>query len=70
MAKFVQVEKPEGYAETATEETSYCINVELVRYIAQNPQNADRSSIRSVGDENVLHINKSAASFVNRAGAD
>ena len=70
MAKFIKVEKPEGYAETATEETSYYVTVEMVRYVAQNPRNPDRSSIRLVGDEHVLQINESAASFASRAVVD
>lgn len=70
MAKFIRVEKPEGYAETAAEEISYYVNVEMVRYVAQNPQNPDRCSIRLVGDEHALHINESAVSFIGRAAAN
>lgn len=70
VAKFIRVEKPEGYAETAAEETSYYVNVDMIRYIAQDPQNPDRSSIRLVGDEHAIHINESAASFVSRAEGD
>jgi hypothetical protein len=62
MAKFIQVQ---GH-----EKSTYYINVETVRHVLQNPQQADRSLIRFVVDEHTLAIAESAASFVSRAGAD
>ena len=51
-------------------EGSFYINVEMIRYVAQNAQNPDRSSIRFIGDEHALQINESAASFISRAATD
>ncbi len=70
MAKFIEVQLPSGaFSESAVPETIFYVNVETVRYVAQNPQNPDRSSIRFMGDEHALQISESAASFVNRVGA-
>jgi hypothetical protein len=71
MAKFIQVQLPSGaFSESSVPETDFYINVDTVRYVAQNPTNPDRASIRFIGDEHALHISESAASFVNRAGAN
>ena len=71
MAKFILVQSPTGYdSESRVAETSFYINVEMVRYVGQNAQNPDRSSIRFIGDEHALPIAESAASFVSRADAD
>jgi len=71
MAKFMLVQSPEGeFSESRIVEGSFYINVEMIRYVAQNAQNPDRSSIRFLGDEHALQINESAASFVSRAGTD
>jgi hypothetical protein len=71
MAKFILVRTPAGeFSESRTEEGSFYINVEMIRYVAQNAQNPDRSSIRFIGDEHALQINESSASFVSRAATD
>ena len=71
MAKFILVRSPVGeFSESRTEEGSFYINVEMIRYVGQNAQNPDRSSIRFIGDEHALQINESAASFVSRAATD
>jgi hypothetical protein len=71
MAKFILVRSPAGeFTESRTEEGSFYINVEMIRYVAQNAQNPDRSSIRFIGDEHALQINESAASIVSRAVTD
>ena len=45
MAKFIQVQLPSGaFSESSVPETDFYINVETVRYVAQNPTNPDRSS--------------------------
>ena len=62
MAKFIKVQ--------SYDKSTYYINVEAVRHVLQNPQQADRSLIRFVGDEHTLAIDESAASFVSRAGGD
>ena len=62
MAKFIQAQGQEN--------SIYYINVDAVRHVLQNPQQANRSLIRFIGDEHTLAIAKSAASFVSRAGAD
>ena len=64
MAKFIQAHSP------TEKNVSYYINVETVRYVAQNTQHEDRSLIRFVGDEHTLAISEAAASFVSRACAD
>ena len=70
MAKFIEVRLPSGaFSESTLPETVFYVNVETVRYVAQNPQNPDRSSIRFIADEHALQISESAASFVNRVGA-
>jgi hypothetical protein len=61
MAKFIQVQSPDNH--------SYHINVEMVEYVAQNAKTADLSAIHFVGERH-LPINESAASFVNRVGAN
>ena len=66
MPKFLQVR-------TAGENIPYYINVEMVRYVLQNTQHADRSSVQFDGDHGDPHmmcIGESAASFVTRAGTD
>ena len=71
MAKFILVQTPMGeYRETKTDLGSFYINVAMIKYVAQNAQNPDRSSIRFIGDESALPIDESAASFVSRASAD
>ena len=71
MARFILVKSPPGeYSETKTDSGSFHINVEMIKYVAQNAQNPDRSSIRFVGDEHALAIDESAASFVSRSGVD
>ena len=71
MAKFILVQAPTGeYSETKTDSGSFYINAAMIKYVAQNAQNPDRSSIRFIGDERALPIDKSAASFVSRASAD
>jgi hypothetical protein len=70
MAKFILVRSPSGeFSESRTEEGSFYINVEMIRYVAQNAQNPDRSSIRFTGDEHALQISESAANFVSRVAA-
>ena len=69
MAKFILVQSPTGeYSETKTDSGSFYINVEMIKYIAQNAQNQDRSSLRFIGDEHALPIGESAASFISRSG--
>jgi hypothetical protein len=71
MAKFILVQSPAGeYSETKTDSGSFYINVEMIKYVAQNAQNADRSSLRFIGDEHALPIDESAANFISRAKAD
>ena len=70
MAKFILVRSPAGEFSERTEEGSFYINVEMIRYVAQNAQNPDRSSIRFTGDEHALQISESAASFVARSIGD
>ena len=70
MAKFTLVQSPAGeFSESRTVEGSFFVNVETIRYVAQNAQNPDRSAIRFLGDEHALQINESAASFVERVSA-
>jgi hypothetical protein len=71
MAKFIEVQLPPGaVTESTIPETIFYINVETVRYVAQNPNNPDRSSIHFIGDEHAHQINESAASFINRVRAN
>jgi hypothetical protein len=71
MAKFIEVQLSSGaFSESAIPETIFYINVETVRYVAQNPHDPNRSSIHLIGDEHAHQINESAASFVNRVGAN
>jgi hypothetical protein len=66
MAKFIQVNSStEGYSNYS----SYYVNVETVRFVAQT-QTPNRSMLRFVGDDISMPIDESAASFVSRAGAD
>ena len=60
MAKFIQVQSPENH--------SYYINVETIKYVAQNAKTADLSAIYFVGEHH-LPIGESAASFISRVGA-
>ena len=70
MARFILVQSPEGeFSERRTEEGSFFVNVETVRYVAQNAQNPGQSLIRFLGDEHALQISESAESFVRRASA-
>ena len=67
MAKFILVRSPAGeFSESRTEEGSFYINVEMIRYVAQNAQNPDRCSVRFLSDEHALQISESAANFVSR----
>ena len=70
MAKFILVRSPSGeFSESRTQEGSFYINIEKIRYVAQNAQNPDRSSIRFIGDEHAMQISESAANFVSRVAA-
>ena len=60
MAKFIQVQSPDNH--------SYYINVETIKYVAQNAKTADLSAIYFVGEHH-LPIGESAASFISRVGA-
>ena len=60
MANFIQVQSPDNH--------SYYINVEMVKYVAQNAKTADLSAIHFVGEHH-LPIGESAASFISRVGA-
>ena len=60
MAKFIQVQSPENH--------SYYINLETIKYVAQNAKTADLSAIYFVGEHH-LPIGESAASFISRVGA-
>jgi len=62
MAKFVQVQTQENNA--------LYINVEQIRYVAQNAMHADRCSVRFVSEPSPMPINESAASFISRASAN
>jgi hypothetical protein len=71
MAKFIQIQSPtERYTGGARDLDSYFINVETIRFVAQNSQNLERSSIHFIGSEHSLQILESAASFVSRLEAD
>jgi hypothetical protein len=71
MAKFIQIQVPtERYTGSARDLDSYYINVEAIRFVAQNAQNPDRSSIHFVGGEHSLQLLESAANFVKRLDAD
>ena len=60
MAKFIQVQSP-------TEHHTHYINVETIKFVTQNAQNPDRSSIRFIGaDEHPPPISESAANFISR----
>jgi hypothetical protein len=67
MAKFLQIQVPtERYTGSARDLETYYINVESIRYVAQNTQNPERSSIHFIGSEHSLLVLESAANFVNR----
>jgi len=67
MAKFIQIQVPtERYTGNERDLESYYINVEAIRFVAQNAQNPNRSSIHFLGDEHSLSILESAADFVSR----
>ena len=69
MPKFIRVKTPLGYSERRSEEQEdYYVNVDLITLISQNSQNPDRSSLRFVGSEHVMHITESAENFLSRAG--
>jgi hypothetical protein len=71
MAKFIHVQVPtERYTGMTSDLDSYYINVEAIRYVAQNAQNKDRCSIHFVSAEASVPILESAASFVGRIDAD
>jgi hypothetical protein len=71
MAKFILVQSPTGeYSESKTDSGNFYVNVEMIKYVAQNAQNPNRSSIRFIGDEHALPIDESSSSFVNRAGTN
>jgi hypothetical protein len=70
MTKFVHIQVPtERYTGSTRDLDSYYINVESIRYVAQNAQNPERSSIHFIGSEHSLLILESAANFVNRLDA-
>ena len=50
------------------EKQGYYINVETIRYVAQNAKVADLSTIHFLGEHH-LPIGESAASFISRVGA-
>jgi hypothetical protein len=67
MARFIQILVPtERYTGSERDLESYYINVEAIRFVAQNAQNPNRSSIHFIGDEHSLAILESAANFVSR----
>jgi hypothetical protein len=67
MAKFIHVQVPtERYTGMTADLEGYYINIDAIRYVAQNAQNQDRCSIHFVGAEASLMILESAASFVGR----
>jgi hypothetical protein len=71
MTKFIQVQVPtERYTGSARDLESYYINVDSIRYVVQNVQNSDRSSIHFIGSERSLQILESAANFVDRVYSD
>jgi hypothetical protein len=71
MAKFIQIQVPtERYTGSERDLESYYVNVETIRFVWQNAQNPDRSSIHFIGSEHSLPILESAASFVSRLDAD
>jgi hypothetical protein len=69
MPKFIRVKTPAGHSERLIEEQEdYYVNVDLITLVSQNSQNPDRSSLRFVGSDHVMHITESAESFLSRAG--
>ena len=69
MPKFIRVKTPLGHSERRIEEQEdYYVNVDLITLISQNSQNPDRSSLRFVGSDHVMHISESAENFLSRAG--
>jgi hypothetical protein len=70
MAKFIQIQVPtERYTGDARDLESYHVNIDSIRYVAQNAQNPQRASIHFIGAERSLQILESAAIFVNRLSA-
>jgi hypothetical protein len=63
MKKFIKVQS------TAQHQT-YFINVEMVKYVVQNAQALEQSSVRLIGDEHPIAITESAASFFDRIGVE
>jgi hypothetical protein len=71
MPKFVQVSVAAGtYSEAATEDETVYINIEQIKYVVQNQQNQNHSSIHFVGDDHPLHISESATSLLDRCYDD
>ena len=68
MAKFIRVKTAPGHSERLIEEQDYYVNVDLITLVSQNSQNPDRSSLRFVGSDHVMHITESAENFLSRAG--
>jgi hypothetical protein len=68
MSKFIRVKAAPGYSESLIEKPDYYVNVELITFVLQDPQNPDRSSLRLVGSDQALHISESAESFLSRTG--
>jgi hypothetical protein len=68
MSKFIHVKMPAGQSERLIEEQEdYYVNLDLITLVSQNPQNPDRSSLRFVGSDHVMHITESAENFLSRA---
>jgi hypothetical protein len=63
MTKFIKVQ-------STTQHQIYFINVEMVKYLVQNAQVLEQSSVRLIGDEHPITITESAASFIDRIGVE
>jgi hypothetical protein len=63
MTKFIKVQ-------STAQHLTYFINVEMVKYVVQNAQVLDQSSVRIIGDEHPIAISESAASLIDRIGVD
>jgi hypothetical protein len=61
MAKFTQVQSPDNH--------TYYVNVEAIKYVAQNAKTPELAAIYFVGEHH-MPINESAANFVGRAIGD
>ena len=71
MAKFIHVQVPtDRYTGSASDLEQIHINVEAIRYVAQNAQNPERCSIHFIGGEYSLLILESAADFLSRVDAN